>query len=125
MRQGKITLHGRDYPLCFSTQVVCDVADKYGDMEGMYQALNDDNLSASLRATMWILAEMSKAGERYARLLGEDPPPALTEQELFDSFGVDDLMILSRAILDVITDGARRDVEAEPPKNGEATQPAR
>lgn len=125
MRQGKLSIRGRDYPLCFSTRVVCDVADRYGDMEGMYNALSDDNLSASLGATMWILAEMSKAGERYARLLGEDPPPALTEEELYDSFGVDDLQTLYMAIMNVVTDGTRRDVEAEPPKNGEATQPAR
>lgn len=121
MRTGKLTFEGREYPLCFSTRVVCNVTDKYGDLTEMYNALGSDNVSTQLSAVMWVLAQMSAAGERYARLNGEDPHPALTEDQLWDAFGIDDLLKLTKAIMDTVTAGTSREVEAEPPKNAEAT----
>lgn len=122
MRTGKLTILGREYPLCFSTQVVCNVSDKFGGLNQLMDALQDEELTVQLRTVMWMLAEMSRAGHAYAALCGEESPKPLTEEQLLAVFGPDDLAGLYGKIMQTITDGSRREVEAEPPKNAAATE---
>lgn len=121
MRTGKLTILGREYPLCFSTQVVCDVSDKFGGLNQLMDALRSEDLTMQLRTAMWTLAEMSRAGHAYAALCGEETPKPLTEEQLLAVFGPDDLAGLYGKIMQTITDGSRREVEAEPPKNAATT----
>ena len=122
MRTGKLTILGREYPLCFSTRVLCDVNEKYGDLNGLNAAMTDGGTPQQLRATMWILAEMLRAGRAYVALQGDDSPTPLTEEQLLDAFGTDDLLGLYGEIMSTITSGTSREVEAEPPKNGSSTR---
>lgn len=121
MRTGKLTILGREYPLCFSTQVVCDVSEKFGGLNQLNEAMTSDDNAVQLRTVMWMLAEMSRAGCAYAALCGEESPKPLTEEQLLAAFGPDDLAGLYGKIMQTITDGSRREVEAEPPKNAAAT----
>lgn len=116
-----MTIRGTEHPLCLSTRVVCDVGEKYGDLAGLYEAMNAESLGAKLDAVLWMLAQLLRAGARYAALCGEEAPRPYTQDELADLLGVDELGGLMTAILETVTADTKREVEAEPPKNAEAT----
>lgn len=121
MRTEKMQINGRDYPLCFSTRVVCRVAERYGDLDGMYRAVQEDDIAKRLEAVTWVLGEMLAAGQRYAQLIGEDAPAPPSADDLLDLFGADDLGAMIQALADTVRAGQTREVEAEPPKNADTT----
>lgn len=66
--------------------------------------------------SVWIIAEMMKAGERYAKLNGLDAPEALSEDVLLDIFDVRDTALLVEKIQETILAGKAAEVEANPKK---------
>ena len=68
---------------------------------------------------------MMKAGARYAKLNGLDAPEALSEDVLLDVFDVRDAALLVEKIQETILAGKAAEVEAEYPKNAEATRAAK
>ena len=117
MRRGSIAVLGREYPLCFSTRVACDVEEKFGGLSALSDAMTKGGLGAQLRAVMWTLAEMIRAGCAHAAMTGEAAPEPLTEEQLLDAFGPEDLVDLYGKVVRTIVDDTQRKVEAEPPKN--------
>lgn len=117
MRTNRITILGQERPLCYSTRVYCGILDKYGDLEKLGNEMLTGDLQTRIHATMWTLAAMLKAGKAYADLCGESAPDPLTEEQLLEVFGVDDLVRLCETVVDTITEGSKREAEAEPPKN--------
>lgn len=120
MRTATINLEGQDRLLCFSAGVVEAACDKYGTLEDFFGALDGDQ-ATRLRAVIWALAQMMKAGEAYAKRKGLETAPALTEEDIRYCCDIGDLSDLQEKVAETITNGSDRQVEAIPPKNAGAT----
>lgn len=121
MRTGTITIDGKFHLLCFSVRVVRSCTERYGSMRGLYEALSVQNEVQRLDETVWTLAEMMRAGDRYARVHQLDNEPPLSEDALFDCCDFDDLANMRAAIVATINNGRQTHVEADYP-NAAATQ---
>ena len=121
MRTARLTLNGQDHLLCFSTRVVRSCTERYGDVANIDEALSGDGVKP-LDESIWLLAEMMAAGDRYAKMMGLDNPPPLTADDLLDACDLNDFIGLKRKIAETITSGQRTTVEVTPQKNAEATQ---
>lgn len=122
MKESSINILGVSRPLCFSTRVMCACTERYGDLNGLFGVINGDNVGHKLNAITWLLAQMMDAGTRYKRLLGEESPAPVSQDDLLDLYSVNDLGELIQAVQNAMQSDQKRDVEAEPPKNGETTQ---
>lgn len=122
MKVARIKILGQERPLCFSTRVMCNAAEKFGGMDKLFAVMKNDDLSRKLDGIFWLLAELLRAGHAYAALTGEDCPEPLSAEQLQDLYGMDDLAGLTTVVAEAVTAGARRTVEAEPPKNSGAAR---
>lgn len=120
MRTATVKLEGQDRLLCFSAGVVEAACDKYGTLEEFFRALDGDQ-GTQLRTVIWALAQMMTAGEIYAKRKGLETAPALSEEDIRDCCDIGELLNLRSKVAETITNGAERNVEAEPPKNAVAT----
>lgn len=91
-------------------------------MDKISVALDADDPVSVLDESLWLLAAMLDAGARYARLNGQECLPPPDQEALYDLCGMDDLSGLRGRIMETMTRGQSRTVEAEPPKNAAATQ---
>lgn len=117
MRTASVTIAGRDYPVCFSTDCALACEEKYGGLPELLELFDAPQLSDKLRALTWLAARMLDAGAEYARLLGETPESPPDEAALRRALGMGDVVPLERALIGVILADMHRDVEVEPPKN--------
>lgn len=123
MKTSKITLNGREYPLCFSTWAIKQLCAKFGSMQGMSEAMKAGaaDTAGTLDSTMYILQVLIDAGVRYAAISDGTPPvtaPSMDELEVV--CGMDDLPQVQRAIADVIRADSETTVNVAPEKNTEA-----
>lgn len=125
MRTGTIEIDKKRYLLCFSARVIRDCTERYGKLERIDEAMNDDDEAKMMDECFWLLSQMMQAGSRYASLQGIDNPKPLQVDDLYDLCGVDDLLHLKVSIFETIESGTRREieVETESEKNGQTTQP--
>lgn len=121
MRTARIEMAGKERLLCFSTGVVETVCEKYGDTDKLFEALEKGSQLSRLRTVIWLLAQLMEGGARYAKLRGIPNPPPLSEEDIRDLCDLSELANLRAKIMETITNGSERQVEADPPKNAEAT----
>lgn len=121
MRTATVSLDGAERILCFSTGVMEDVYEVYGGLDGFFDALNGKN-GNTIKAIIWALDKMMDAGARYARRKGIEAAPPLTADDIREVCDLSDFSGLQAAVMNTLTAGSERQVEAEPPKN-EATTP--
>lgn len=114
MRTAFITINGKERMLCMSNRVLVDLEAKGKSLETF---LSDE--TSTVTNICWLLRKMSEAGRAYAKLAQLGDYPAITEDEILDTSGADDYEEYMRAILAAAT--GERKVDAEPPKNAEAT----
>lgn len=122
MRMGKIKVGGKDYNACISTRVIIEIEERTGKTfdAGMSELLGNGNTAD----VFWVMAEMLKAGKRYADLIGEKAPEPLGYDELIDFVGPDEYGGLVQTILDTATGTSSPDVTVEDDsKNAETTKP--
>ena len=125
MRTASITLNGQDQLLCFSARVVPGCTERYGDMSGLGDALDNPDKLKALDEAVWILAQMMDAGARYAKLNGLDNPEPLSCDAIYDMSDLNDFFAIRQKVVATVTQGRATHVEVEPPKNAGATQGAR
>lgn len=125
MRTATITINGKEHLLCFSARVIRACTERYGDVSGLGDALDDPDKGKALDEAVWILAQMMDAGARYAKLNGLDNPEPLSADQIYDTSDLGDFFAIRKRVVDTVTQGRATHVEVEPPKNGEATQGAR
>lgn len=123
MKTAKINILGQEHTLCFSARVTRRCTEDYGSVEQMLATLEDENSGRVLDSALWMLAAMLDAGRRYALRAEDREESVVTLDDLYDLFGINDLGELTGKLLDAITNGSSREVEAEP-KNVKATQAA-
>lgn len=117
MRTAKMSVDGKDRLLCFSTRVIRDVVDRFGDVSKINDALNDEDKCKALDNAVWLLSRMMDAGGRYARLNGIENPEPLSYEDLYDSLDIGDFTRLRQKIQETIVNGNQRTVDAVPGKN--------
>lgn len=120
MRTAKILLDGEERLLCFSVGVMEAASEKFGDVDKFFEALGADE-TTQIKTVIWALAQMMAAGAEYAELKHISTPKPLGEREIRYLCSVGEILALKAKIQETITSGSSREVEAEPPKNGEAT----
>lgn len=122
MRSGTITLAGKEYPLRFSLRVLKACKERYGTLDGIFQALQGagDGMDA-VEECLWLLENMLDAGARYAKINGANPSQPPDADMLLDML---DLAEVQAALVTAIAGDSVRTVEAGPPKNGEAAASA-
>ncbi len=122
MRNGTITLAGKEYPLRFSLRVLNACKERYGTLDGIFQALQGaaDGMDA-IEECLWLLENMLDAGWRYDRINGKNPTQPPDMDMLLD---VLDLSEVQAALVTAIAGDSVRTVKADPPKNGAAAAEA-
>jgi len=122
MKGATITLAGKEYPLRFSLRAVKACTDRYGSLDGMFEAIQVKNGQVDVvDECLWLLSTLLDAGYRYCKASGEDAPEPPDEDTLMDML---DLAEMQGVLLRAITGDSQRTVEAEPPKNGGAGEAA-
>lgn len=125
MRTSTITINGKEHLLCFSARVIRACTERYGDVSGLGDALDDPDKGKALDEAVWILAQMMDAGARYAKLNGLDNPEPLSADQIYDTSDLGDFFAIRKRVVATVTQGRATHVEVEPPKNAGATQGAR
>lgn len=120
MRTAKILLDGEERLLCFSAGVMEAASEKFGGVEKFFDALVADE-ATQIKTVIWALAQMMAAGAEYAELKHISTAKPLGEREIRYLCDVGELLALKTKVQETITSGSSREVEADPPKNGEAT----
>jgi len=121
MKTAKLELNGKTYTMCFSLRVTRDLTERFGGMDGMQEAVTSKDTSKALDAVVWMLAAMSRAGTLYDKRCGIETEEPLTEDDLFDGTGVDDLQNLRAKMFETITAGQTADIKVEAEKNAETS----
>ena len=122
MRTASIRVDGVEYPLCFSALVVRDATDFFGGISEMYDAMDDANQARRLDATIRVVSMMMSGGAAYAQVRGLPHPDPLSYEALYATCTLGDLAALRGAVVETVNRGSAVHVEAEPEKNGAATQ---
>lgn len=125
MKTTSIEINGKRYLLCFSLRVIRSCTERYKSIEEIGSAIDSEDKLQNVYESVWIIAEMMKAGARYAKLNGLDAPEALSEDDLLDVFDVRDAALLVEKIQETILAGKAAEIEAEYPKNAEAMRAAK
>ena len=125
MRTASITLNGQEHLLCFSARVVRACTERYGDVSGLGDALDNPDKLKALDEAVWILAQMMDAGARYAKLNGLENPEPLSVDAIYDMSDLNDFFAIRQKVVATVTQGRATHVEVEPPKNAGGTQGAR
>ena len=120
MKVIKRHICGEDRVLCYSLRVTKAVTERYGT-GGIREKLKSAGTTETLDAVIWMLTLMMQAGKKYADKNGIPCPPAPSEDEMLDEYGLDDLAELYGTFTATMDAGGQQEVEAES-KNGEATQ---
>lgn len=121
MRTGVIGFDGKKHVLCFSVRVIKSCCERYGSMDGVYEALSSDDEVKNLDEALWLLEQMMKAGDKYAKEHGIENEPPMTVDDMLDFCDVTDFIGMKYSIVSTITNGRTTNVEADSP-NAEATQ---
>lgn len=117
MRTGHITINGEKHLLCFSLYVVRECTERYGSVEGFYEALSSDDTVKALEEAVWGLSTMMEAGAKYAEFNKQKNPRPLSTDELFAVCDVSDFAAIRASIADTVLNGQKTSVEAESSKN--------
>ena len=114
MRTSLITINHKIYCLALSNRVLVDIENRGTSLEEFLQ-----ESGKTVSNICWLLQRMSEAGRAYMAMNGMTNYTAITEDEILDASGSDDYDEYMNAIIDAA--GGERKVDAEAPKNAEAT----
>lgn len=120
MRTREVELLGERCLLCFSNRVVQRCIERTGGMDFL-EKLFDQKDPHFFENTMWLLAEMTEAGARYAKRNGLGEYGVIGYEDLLDGTDIDDLAKLQRMIGAAVSAGSKADVEVEEVKNAKTT----
>ena len=120
MRTAILDLEGR-HILCLSLRAVQAITEQYGDIPSMIAALGHADAARRTADTLWVLRCLADAGDRYARLNGQENAPLPAELE--DCLGPYDMAAVRTAIFAAISNGQYGTIRTKP-KNAETAQTA-
>ena len=113
MRTVNVDLNGKEYPAAYTVRVLADLEDRCGGKPAR-EALEELLNSGHVRDTVWLLAQLLRAGARIAG--SAEPPP--DESALLDLIPGDKASALTAAVLSACMEVSPR-VRLEDPEDGE------
>lgn len=120
MRTTKINIRGTEYTACFSTRVVVDLEERFGDItKGLERIMSEKKVSEMF----WLLSRMLNAGKKYCDLEGVEAPEPPTEDQLLDLVGIDEYETMFSGIADAVKAGNEQKIQTKP-KNAKAAPKA-
>lgn len=123
MRTAKITLGGREYPMCFSMRVVRACNERYGGIENIDSAIRDGGTARTMDEVIWLLHAMIDGGIRHAAASGESAPDIPSLEDMYDICDISDFAGLREKITETISSGSTPAVTVKAdPKNAGAAQ---
>ena len=111
---------GEERVLCYSLRVTKAVTERFGS-GGIREKLKESSTAETLDAVIWMLTLMMQAGKKYADMNDIPCPPAPSEDDMLDQYGLDDLEELYGTFSDTMAAGSEQSIEAES-KNAETTR---
>ena len=115
MRTGYISIDGNKHILCFSVRVVRACAERYGAVNGLFEALSAEDEVKALDESLWVLSEMMKAGDKYAKEHGLENSAPLGIDALYDSCDMQDFYNIRASIIVTVNNGKKTKIEADNP----------
>lgn len=113
MRTSKVTINGKEYLACFSTRVLIDIEERYGNWaDGLKEILKEDNTPG----VFWLLARLIDAGNRYAKIEEIENPGTLSEDDLIDSTGVHEYKEIFKSVYGAVSAGSTPTIQTKPTK---------
>lgn len=101
---------GEERAFCFSLRVLQDIMGKFGSLDGMFEAVDGSN---SIEAVVWLLSRLMLAGDKCAKLNGEENPAPLTVDEILDLSLPQDIGRFKRIIFATLANDSDSTVQAE------------
>lgn len=117
MKTATIDLDGLTYITCFSTRVLANLIERYGDETAVDKMLRNPRFNDLL----FVMHEMLKAGGKYAEKNGLENPPIPSYDDFLDFTTPDDLKKIGESVGATMAAGTQREVEIQT-KKGKATQ---
>lgn len=115
MRIGKIIIAGNEYILCFSTLVVKWLEEENNEgFDAALQQMYDEAANGKLSKLFSVLSMMIKAGDIYAKTVGIENPPALSEEDLYILTSPADYKEMFDSVIQSIKNGQKRKIESKP-----------
>ena len=111
---------GEERVLCYSLRVTKAVTERFGS-GGIREKLKESSTAETLDAVIWMLTLMMQAGKKYADMNDIPCPPAPSEDDMLDQYGLDDLEELYGTFSDTMAAGSEQSIVAES-KNAETTR---
>ena len=109
-RTATITLNEVTYTLVFTVRVMADVEDEFNTT---YQAFMEQVIDRT-RMQVALLSALMRAGYKYDKDQGLEPPQPLSEDEIMDGTIWSDKNVIFDAIMAAMKAGNQRKVEARP-----------
>ena len=113
MKIVEIEALGEKRLMCCNLRTMKQITQKFGGSAEMREKLSGANVDDTLDTAIWLILAMLDGGYRYAQKNGVPCAPPPTEDELLDSFGLDDLMDLQRKAMEAMQATSEPDVKAE------------
>lgn len=116
-------LNGAQYPLNLSMKATRLIAERFGGMENVGEAVSGKPMGEVLETLSWLLAVLMQQGFAYCDLTGAERPEKLLKQEELEVLlQPADIPQIQNAVFGTIGMGAAREVETEDAgKNAETT----
>ncbi len=112
MRIVEIEALGERRLMCCNLRTMKAITQKFGSTTGMKEKLSG-RVDDTLEPAIWRISALLDGGYRYGQKNGVPCPPPPTEDELLDSFGLDDLLDLQSKAMEAMTASSEPDVKAE------------
>ena len=113
MKIVEIEALGEKRLMCCNLRTMKAITQKFGGSAEMREKLSGANVDETLDTAIWLISAMLDGGYRYAQKNGVPCAPPPTEEDLLDSFGLDDLMDLQRKAMEAMTASSEPDIKAE------------
>lgn len=120
MRTPTIEIKGKKCLMCFSARAISACNDKYGNIDNLYNKMGASD-GSGLCDVLWFISVLLEAGDRYAKRNGIENPTPQSYDDLLDTYGLDDIEDLTKAIKKAVKDGSEETVEIEETKKAKTT----
>lgn len=126
---AKVTIRGKEFPLCLTVAALDRINEKCGDLSGLDEILFDgSDISKSYHNTAWLLALLLEEGEKnrqVCELFGGTQPELVqvpTYEQLCAMTTIYSMICYRTACLKAIEESMTQDIEASYPKNVESAE---
>lgn len=122
MRTVIVDLLGAERKFCFSLAANLEIERRWGNLQGWYKIVAGKHPENRVAAVAEMAQILTEAGARLDEQRGLPPhePLRLAPETMADQMDPWEYLRLQQAVADALSNGNRREVGAEPPKNAVA-----